>query len=668
MENRGDDPDPSDNGDDEPTDESDDDEEEEEIEEEEEEESEEEQQPPPLPTPEEEAVESFTSSMTSMWDILGNKVSRKQFEAWAKLHLKQLKDKRLSDFRGPYIARGRRGHQGLKGKEGSQGPPGPQGPQGPPGRIGQIYKEPVRESGRMEENISINMGPLEESFREFGNSMKEVWTAQHSINKIMKRQLEVSQEAQETQTQVMRDLRDANNQRNFDYMFSNIKVYNGENPDEFAEWADRLETACMISNRDIREAAIALSAGAVTKVIKSMNKTEPWSVIKAELKRCFSENKTKVHAYTMFNNFRAQGYNENLRSYIYVYTKAHREATGIPAKKEFDIGKKLDFLTRLRNVTIASKIGQSEEFRKYEKYSLDDCFQKALHLESRFQANEMMNMTRENRILEQKIMKQRKEERVGIFDLQGDAQPNTPNPLRGPCYRCGVRGHLSYECDMDKSDGDSGDERIVGKIDHAVQARTYITHKVLNDFIQKATKAEINKKIYQSRLKKAQNQQQQQPEVQQPQQYRPRPFQPKTFQPNQTPVQVPPQPTVQPLQPTAPPMPIQTTQQQVAPKPRGRPRAAGRGKAAGQTTPKTVAQPTTTQAPIVITPTTQPVPPQDIKPKIVPDQVQEIDQDVVDDDSTQMNYDTDEVANLDSESEGENETPPDDPEVVEEEQ
>ena len=229
MGNGGDDPDPSDNGDDEPTDESDDDEEEEEIEEEEEEEeSEEEQQPPPPPTPEEEAVESFTSSMTSVWDILGNKVSRKQFEAWAKLHLKQLKDRRLSDFPGPYIARGRRGHRGLKGKEGPQGPPGPQGPQGPPGRIGKICKEPVREGGRMEENISINMDPLEESFREFGNSMKEVWTAQHSMNKIMKRQLEVSQEAQETQTQVMRDLREANNQRNFDYMFSNIKVYNGE--------------------------------------------------------------------------------------------------------------------------------------------------------------------------------------------------------------------------------------------------------------------------------------------------------------------------------------------------------------------------------------------------------------------------------------------------------
>ena len=61
----------------------------------------------------------------------------------------------------------------------------------------------------------------------------------------------------------------------------------------FDDWAERLETACMISGRDIREAAITLSSGAATKVIKSMNKTEPWSVIKAELRRCFSENKPR---------------------------------------------------------------------------------------------------------------------------------------------------------------------------------------------------------------------------------------------------------------------------------------------------------------------------------------------------------------------------------------
>ena len=121
----------------------------------------------------------------------------------------------------------------------------------------------------------------------------------------------------------------------------------------------------------------------------------------------------------MFKNFRSQGNNENLRSYIYVYTKAHREATGVTPKKESDIGRKIDFLTKLRNMTIASKIGQSEDFRKYDKYSLDDCFQKALQLESKFQANEMMNMTRENRILEQKILQQKKDDRVGIFWFTG---------------------------------------------------------------------------------------------------------------------------------------------------------------------------------------------------------------------------------------------------------
>ena len=82
----------------------------------------------------------------------------------------------------------------------------------------------------------------------------------------------------------------------------------------------------------------------------------------------------------------------------------------------------------------------------------------------------MMNMTRENRILEQKILQQKKDDRVGIFGLQDGTPPAVDNAMRGPCYRCGARGHLSYECDMDKTDG-SDDERVVGKIDHTVQAR-----------------------------------------------------------------------------------------------------------------------------------------------------------------------------------------------------
>ena len=109
----GDDPDPGDNGD-ESDEESADKSESEEDEEEESTDSENEEREmrgeeriiDESASPEEETVESFASSMISMWDFLGNKISRKQFETWAKWHLQQLKDKRLLDLQGPYLARG----------------------------------------------------------------------------------------------------------------------------------------------------------------------------------------------------------------------------------------------------------------------------------------------------------------------------------------------------------------------------------------------------------------------------------------------------------------------------------------------------------------------------------------------------------------------------------
>ena len=645
----GDDPDPSDNGngDSSSIHSSDDNEEEEEDETETEEENEPIQGPPP--TPEEEAMESLAESMTSMWDMFGNKITKKQWEAWKKMHMKSLANKKIESMPGPYIARGRRGHRGQKGTE---GPPGPPGPQGPPGMTEKLVTErreyPI--GTKPDPNVTLDTSALENSFRALGDSMTKVWAEQQYMNQIVKKQLEQNQTSQDNQTQVIRDLKESNNQRNYDYMFSTIKIYNGENPEEFEEWTDRLETACAISGRDIREAAIALSSGAVTKVIKSMKANEKWSVIKAELKRCFSDNKTRVHAATLFNNYRRQEQNENLRTYIYLYKKAHREATGVPANEEFDVGRKLDFLTRLRNGQIANKISNSEDFRKYSRYSLEDCFEKSLQLESRFQANEMMNMTRDSKIAELKEQKKRKHmEQADIYELTDD-QPAKGRKY-GTCYKCGLPGHFANECDTQMKDDPMEEDQVVGRIRYYLDAQKGVTSKVLNDFIQKATKSEVSKKIYQARVRQLQKQQN---IPQQPPQKRYTP--PKV-------VQQAPQ-AAAPLQPTAPPMPPQNVQNtKPVGRPRGRPAKVPRpqgGKKGGQvpnasnTTVKVVSSQPPVQ-PIVIAPLGTGTPITSGGPKLerlARDVLQEIQHEGGE--SEDDSYNTEEVADLNSSDEEEN--------------
>ena len=395
--------------------------------------------------------------------------------------------------RGP---RGHRGSKGRRGKKGSRGKPG----------ISQNLDKSV------DANVTIDTAGLERTFRDMGESMKDVFASQQVFNRSMKSSLEASAKAQAQQTEALEKLNLSTKQRDHDHMFASIKLYDGKDPKEFDTWVDQIMTACKISGRDPKMVALTKSTGAVTEVILSMKQGITWVEFVEELRRCFSDSKTRVHAAAIFNDFRRQEDNENLRSYIHKYTKLHREATGKSTDEDFDTQVKLHFLSRLRNSTIATKISQSEDFEKFDTYSLRNCIEAALVMESKLQIKEMVITARENlegkdpkvmEITEEEVQ----EEEINILqEDKGPVRYANPNLANLVCFKCGGYGHFGRDCVDDKKAMDQLEDRIVGRIKHSFDAYTPVTLQYMNDMIVKAAKLEVSRRAAKKKLEKLKNQ------------------------------------------------------------------------------------------------------------------------------------------------------------------
>ena len=414
-----------------------------------------------------------------LYDVKGRKVDIEHL--YAEWQNKEKGEKPVNIVRGPRGYRGARGKPGKKGNKGDQGPTGS-----------------FTSTDLPNTSVKIETTGLEDSFRQLGNSMDNVWQTQRNLNTSMRDHIQLSTEAQAHHTDALRRLNESTRQRDHDHMFVSIEIYDGTDPKKFDVWIEQIEIACRISGRDPRVVALAKSTGAVTEVIRSLKAGLTWTEFKNELKRCFSESKTRVHAAAIFENYRRQDDNENLRSYIHKYSKLHREATGKACESQFDTQVKLHFLSRLRNNSIAAKISQSVEFEDFDNYSLNKCMEKALLLESRLQIREMVTQAREN--LEGKTPEV----------LEVDSKPteiteevnNIPED-RGPsrskansiCYKCGNYGHYGKECTIEDKDLEDFADRIVGRIEHTFQAYTPITLQYMNDIIAKAAKIDQSRRI-----------------------------------------------------------------------------------------------------------------------------------------------------------------------------
>ena len=418
-----------------------------------------------------------------LYDLRGRRIDvEEMFEEW----------QRDRENRPPLrIVRGPRGHRGARGKQGKKGPRG-----------NTVSTGSFVDSGISTGSVNLDTSGLEDSFRELGNSMKEVWNVQKSLNTTMKDHIQIATQANKKNTEALERLNESTRQRDHDHMFMSIEVYDGTDPKKFEPWIEQIEIACRISGRDPRVVALAKSTGAVTEVIRSMKPGLTWTEFKNELKRCFSESKSIVHAAAIFDSFRKQEDNENLRSYIHKYTKLHREATKRSSEDEYDTQAKLHFLSRLRNSNIASKISQSAEFEKYETFSLQKCMEKALVLESRLQVREMVTQAREavdNKTPEvMEIDAKPIEEEINT--IPEDKPPNR-SKANSICYKSGNYGHYGKECTAEDKDLEEFANRIVGRIEHSFQAYTPVTLQYMNDIIAKAAKLDQSRRIAKTKAK-----------------------------------------------------------------------------------------------------------------------------------------------------------------------
>ena len=347
--------------------------------------------------------------------------------------------------------------------------------------------------------VVLDTSALENTFDTMGQSMLQLARVQDQTNRHLQQHIQQGQLNMQAHAGALHELANSTQQRNYDHIFASIPVYDGSSREDFFLWLDRLETACYHCGRDIKTEALGRSAGPVQNVIMALPQNKPWSAIREELKRCFSDQISLGHTASQLDNL-TQKPNEPLRLYIYRYSKLHKAVTQKDAGQDTDPSRWFRFLTSITNTSIADKVTRSKTL----PHNLQQCFEKALEYEASFQLSEGVNMAQKMTIMNVNV------ENDDEVNLVRDARARS-----NACYKCGEMGHFQCDCQYD-GDKPSVDKTpltqtatdaydpVVGKWMTNLVATTPVTAKAMQNLLLELHKQRELKRAYRQRYRDVQ--------------------------------------------------------------------------------------------------------------------------------------------------------------------